>query len=126
MKKAIQSMILVVVAIGALPFVTSCAWWQKHGNQTTCAAITAVENAPQLLAIVKTCAAISTVPAAILSCAQGAAGSKWAADAITCFMGSAAGLTRCPAAEIVMSAKPSDDVERGRLQEALRNHQFTR
>lgn len=75
-----------------------CAWLSTtRGKQIQCAAIVTVENAPQLVAIVGTCATVAVTATAIVPCIQGAAGSQWANDVIACFTASAAGITRCPA-----------------------------
>lgn len=120
--KALRISIVAFVIVG----LAACAWWQKHSSQINCAAITTVENAPQLLTIVTACTEIATTPAAIIPCIESAAGSKWAGDVIACFSGSVAGLTRCPAAEAVAPKMLSSTNSQNRLREAVQqaNYQF--
>ena len=80
-----------------LSVLTSCAWWQKHGEQIDCAALATVTNAPQLLAIVEGCLVIAVSPAAIPACIEAAAENKWTSDVIQCFTAAAQNKTKCPA-----------------------------
>lgn len=94
----------------------SCSWWQKHGSEVSCAAITTVQNAPQLMEIVIQCTSISVSPANIIPCIESAAGSKWASDVIQCFAGTVGGVTSCPA--VPLGAAPSLEL-RQRMKAAI-------
>ena len=94
--------------LGIVLSLASCAWWQKHEQQIDCAAIAAVEDAPLLISIVTQCEEIAVDLAAVLPCIQGAAGSKWTNDVMSCFYAASQGKTACPAfakAKATMDAK---------------------
>lgn len=116
--------ISIVVAI--ITALSACAWWQKHESQFKCAGIASVDNAGELWRIVTTCATIAE-PVNILPCITGAVGSKWASDVVACFIGTAAGLARCPAAEAVAPKMLPSVNTQSKLREAAReaNYQFT-
>ena len=101
----VKALVLFLLA-GSL--FAGCAWWQKHEQQIDCAAIAAVEDAPLLISIVTQCEEIAVDLAAVLPCIQGAAGSKWTNDVMSCFYAASQGKTACPAfakAKATMDAK---------------------
>jgi hypothetical protein len=96
--KVAVSVLAVLSTLGLLS-MPGCAWWQKHGSQIDCAALSTVEDAPQLVTIVEGCMAIAVDPAAIPACVEAAAASKWTNDVIQCFTSAAQSKAKCPAYE---------------------------
>ncbi len=121
----IRSIFLAIVGlalgIGLSVALVSCAFWQKHRTEIQCAAITTVENAPQLVTIVQVCASIAVNVTSVVPCIEAAAGSAWASDVVACFAGHAAGLTTCPsaAASTSLRATPLTAVAHDRLRAAV-------
>jgi hypothetical protein len=115
MKRTIKT----IAIVSSLATLAGCAWWQNNKGKINCAVITTVENAPALIGIVTTCAAVATNVAAVLPCIEGAAGSEWAADVVACFAGDVAGLTSCPAARGTLRAAPVDAGAQAKLRAAV-------
>ena len=116
MKKILQ----YVGAFVILATLAGCAWWQAHKSQLNCAAIATVENAPTLIGIVSSCAAIAVNVAAVLPCIEAAAGSEWAGDIVACFAADGAGLVACPAARTgALRASPASADAQAKLRAAV-------
>lgn len=110
---------LITVVTLALS-LSSCAWFQKNESKIACAAITTVQDLPELIQIVESCAAIATGPAAVLPCVTGAAASKWPEEVIACISGSVAGKTSCPAmSSLPPRASKVDEAAMAKLKKAV-------
>lgn len=109
-----------ITVVALVLSLTSCAWFQKNESKISCAAVTTVQDLPELIQIVGSCAAIAVTSAAVLPCITSAAASKWPEEIIACVSGSVAGKTSCPAmASLPPKADKVDEKAMAKLREAV-------
>lgn len=115
MKTVVRIAMFLFVA-AALITTTSCAWFQKNEAKFVCAAESTITDAPELVAIVTECAAISVDTANIVPCILAAAGSKWTEDVVACIANTVAST---PTSTIATNAQGITSVNLSRLRAAV-------
>jgi hypothetical protein len=115
----------ITVVVALVLSISSCAWFQKNESKIACAGVTTVQDLPELIQIVGSCAAIAVTSAAVLPCVTSAAASKWPEEIIACVSGTMAGKTACPAmASLPLKAGKLDEQADAKLKEAVSGYRF--